>query len=56
MLTLSKLYKIEWRINDELVNIFNATNPRPIDVTEKWIEYLRENICKEGSLTPVIVK
>ena len=56
MRTLNKLYKIEWRINDELVETFNAINPRPITVTEKWIDYLYEYICKEGSLTPVIVK
>lgn len=54
MRTLSKLYVIEWRIDDELVDTFNAFNPRPIDVIEKWIDFLRKTRCKEGTLTPVI--
>lgn len=56
MRNLNKLYKIEWRINDKLIDTFNANNPRPISMTEKWIKYLKKYICKEGSLTPIIVK
>jgi len=52
----NKLYTIEWRIDGELIDTFNAFNPRPIAITEGWIEYLRVNYCKEGSLTPVLVK
>lgn len=49
-----KLYVIEWRIDGELVDTFNFFNPRPISVTNGWIEYLESEVCKTGVLTPKI--
>ena len=51
MSLLNKLYVIEWRIDNQLVETFNASNPMPIYETEQWKEYLQAEVCKTGVLT-----